>query len=81
MNMEDVFNRGLHRLSAHQLIELADSQQFLLSEVSTRDLVYLVQELAFRLSDTLEGMASSVMLETSADVPTETTLATHEYNG
>jgi len=72
MNMEDVFNRGLHRLSAHQLIELADSQQFLLSEVSTRDLVYLVQELAFRLSE---------MLETSADTPTETTLATHEYNG
>lgn len=72
MNMEDVFNRGLHRLSAHQLIELADSQQFLLSEVSTRDLVYLVQELAFRLSE---------MLETSADTPTETTLAAHEYNG
>ena len=62
MNMNDIFTRGLHHLSAHQLIELADSQQFLLSEVSTRDLVYLVQELAFRLSDTLEEQASKHMI-------------------
>ena len=76
MNMEDIFNRGLHHLSAHQLIELADSQQFLLSEVSTRDLVYLVQELAFRLSDTLEEQAGKYMLEGSAEKP-----AAVEYNG
>ena len=76
MNMEDVFNRGLHRLSAHQLIELADSQQFLLSEVSTRDLVYLVQELSFRLSDTLEEQAGKYMLEGSTEKP-----AAVEYNG
>lgn len=76
MDMNDIFTRGLHRLSAHQLIELADSQQFLLSEVNTRDLVYLVQELAFRLSDTLEDQAGKHMLEgTSAKITTE------EFNG
>lgn len=52
--MNDIFTRGLHRLSAKQLIELADSQELLLSEVERQDLVYLVQELAFRLSDVLE---------------------------
>ncbi len=76
MNMEDIFTRGLHHLSAHQLIELADSQQFLLSEVSTRDLVYLVQELAFRLSDTLEEQAGKYMLEGSTSKP-----SVEEYNG
>lgn len=69
MDMNDIFTRGLHHLSAHQLIELADSQQFLLSEVSTRDLVYLVQELAFRLSDTLEEQAGKYMLEGTTAKP------------
>ena len=76
MNMEDVFNRGLHHLSAHQLIELADSQEFLLYEVDARDLVYLVQELAFRLSDTLEAQASKHMLEGTTAKP-----VAGEYNG
>ena len=72
-NLEDVFERGLHHLSANALIQLADSQQFLLSEVSSRDLVYLIQELAFRLSDALDGNdVSKDMIEGAHGV---------EYNG
>ena len=67
--MNDIFTRGLHRLSAKQLIELADSQELLLSEVERQDLVYLVQELAFRLSDTLEAQASKHMLEGTTGKP------------
>ena len=58
MQIKDIFERGLHHLSAKELIQLADSQQFLLSEVETRDLVYLAQELSFRLSDVLDGITS-----------------------
>lgn len=60
MSVQDIFTRGLHHLSAQQLIELADSQEFLLSEVGTRDLVYLVQELAFRLSDALDAQQAKI---------------------
>ena len=49
MNIDDIFTRGLHKLDLKQLITLADSQNILLTEVSQRDLVYLVQELAARL--------------------------------
>ena len=75
MNIEDIFTDGLHRLSHGRLIELADSQEFLLSSsVSSHDLVYLVQELAFRLSDVLGEQAASVMIED------EGSNNQHEYN-
>lgn len=56
MSLSYIFERGLHNLSNKDLIQLADSQQFLLSEVETSDLVYLVQELAFRLSDAVDDI-------------------------
>lgn len=51
MNIDDIFTKGLHKLSKDQLIQLANSQTVLLDKVSNRDLVYLIQELVARFED------------------------------
>ena len=53
-DVNKLFETGLHKLSNRNLILLADQQDILLHKVETANLVYLVQELAFRLSDHLE---------------------------
>lgn len=51
MNIDDIFLRGLHKLSLAQLVTLADDQNILMNSVSHKDLVYLIQELTSRISE------------------------------
>lgn len=60
MNIDDIFARGLHKLTKDQLLQLANSQHVLLNEVGTKDLVYLVQELAARIDDLADHRASQM---------------------
>lgn len=60
MNIDDIFARGLHKLSKDQLLQLANSQTVLLNEVSTKDLVYLIQELVSRFEDLADHRASQM---------------------
>lgn len=60
MNVEDIFKNGLHKLTNEQLLVLANSQQVLLNDVGTADLVYLVQELASRIDDLAEHRAKEM---------------------
>ena len=53
-DVNKLFETGLHKLPHRNLILLADQQDILLHKVETANLVYLIQELAFRLSDHLE---------------------------
>lgn len=63
MNIEDVFRRGLHKLSNEQLMTLANSQDVLLNDVTNHDLVYLVQEMASRIEDLAEHRAAVINRE------------------
>lgn len=60
MNFDDIFERGLHKLTNDQLITLANSQQVLLNEATTRELVYLIQELVSRFEDLADHRASQM---------------------
>lgn len=63
MNIDDIFTKGLHKLTNDQLITLANSQSILLNDVSQRDLVYLIQELVSRFEDLAEHRASQMRTE------------------
>lgn len=63
MNIEDVFRRGLHKLTNEQLMTLANSQEVLLNDVTNHDLVYLVQEMASRIEDLAEHRAAVINRE------------------
>lgn len=77
MNIDDIFIRGLHKLSNEQLLKLANNQNILLNEVSQRNMVYLVQELVSRFEDLADYRASQLM---GREVLTGTLHGT-EYNG
>lgn len=63
MNIQDIFTRGLHKLSNDQLLKLADNQHVLLNEVRNNDLVYLVQELVSRFEDLADHRAAILRTE------------------
>lgn len=75
MVISDLFTRGLHRLDLNQLLKLADSQPVLLNELSNRELVYLVQELASRIEDIRD------QLTPADEVADEIAIHGSEYNG
>lgn len=49
INVNKLFETGLHRLPTENLVKLADQQDLLLHKVETANLVYLIQELAARV--------------------------------
>lgn len=63
MNIDDIFTQGLHKLTKDQLIQLANSQTVLLNDISTRDLVYLIQELVSRFEDLADHRANQIRTE------------------
>lgn len=55
IDINALFATGLHKLDAKKLILLSEQQDLLLHKVDTENLVYLIQELASRLSDMQEA--------------------------
>lgn len=58
IDINTLFATGLHKLDAKRLILLSEQQDLLLHKVDTENLVYLIQELASRLSDMQEAAAT-----------------------
>lgn len=55
IDINSLFSTGLHKLDVKKLILLSEQQGLLLRKVDTENLVYLIQELASRLSDMQEA--------------------------
>ena len=49
IDVNKLFETGLHKLPTENLVKLADQQDLLLHKVETANLVYLIQELAARV--------------------------------